>query len=319
MGQTPTPAVETPSGSKNRYPFQVISAFVLKLIALVSMLIDHTAVMFYETYWLYQQPADSPVYTWLDFARRIGRLAFPLFVFMLVEGMNKTHNRKKYMLRLFYIWIFFFLIGLVFSGIPGHRITSLWTGSAFTDLLCYALFIVFYERKDRKRWLCLLPVGFIVASYAFLVTKDYTSNAALNRYEFLASWYTLYGLIFFFICYFAHPLAEKIMAKKIAAQGLSLEDYRRMPSYQGVVDILIAVGMILLTGFGCLFGALVPSYLDTVFMLGTQWCAVFVIIPILLYNGSLGYHAKWFHWSEYLFYPIHLLILGFLVYFLNSL
>ena len=33
-------------------------------------------------------------------------------------------------------------------------------------------------------------------------------------------------------------------------------------------------------------------------------------IPIWLYRGEQGYHAKWFRYFCYAFYPVHLLILG---------
>lgn len=67
-----------------------MSAFVLKLIAAASMLIDHAAVVFIQS--------DSWPYT---ICRIIGRLAFPIFSFLIVEGFYHTSNIKKYLLRLF--------------------------------------------------------------------------------------------------------------------------------------------------------------------------------------------------------------------------
>ncbi|MBQ2453108.1 MAG: hypothetical protein II497_01520, partial [Lachnospiraceae bacterium] len=57
----------------------------LKLIAVVSMLIDHTGdVLFPGQLWL----------------RYIGRLAFPIYCFLIVEGFIHTRNVMKYMARL---------------------------------------------------------------------------------------------------------------------------------------------------------------------------------------------------------------------------
>ena len=62
------------------------TAFHLKMIAIITMLIDHTQVIFPEVF--------SP---WL---RVVGRLAFPLFAFLLAEGFRHTRSRGKFLLRL---------------------------------------------------------------------------------------------------------------------------------------------------------------------------------------------------------------------------
>lgn len=62
-----------------------LSGSSLKIIAIITMLIDHIgAVLFPQCYLL----------------RFIGRLAFPIFCFLLVEGFTHTRNVKKYALRL---------------------------------------------------------------------------------------------------------------------------------------------------------------------------------------------------------------------------
>ena len=62
-----------------------LSGFDLKCIAVFSMLVDHMGAYLY------------PSQTWM---RYVGRLAFPIFGFLIVEGFLHTRNVKKYMGRL---------------------------------------------------------------------------------------------------------------------------------------------------------------------------------------------------------------------------
>ena len=78
-----------------------LSGTALKRIACLSMLIDHIGASCIEaTYGVaYRTP---PQIVQLDLVLRlIGRLAFPIFCFLLVEGFLHTHDVKKYIGRLF--------------------------------------------------------------------------------------------------------------------------------------------------------------------------------------------------------------------------
>lgn len=72
-----------------RYGKVSMNGFNLKLIAMITMFIDHMAAILL--------PSESTA--WLV-CRSIGRLAFPIFCFLLVEGFLHTHNVKKYLARL---------------------------------------------------------------------------------------------------------------------------------------------------------------------------------------------------------------------------
>lgn len=64
-----------------------LSNFSLKIIALVTMTIDHIGLFF--------------AFPYSSLFRIIGRISFPIFVFLLVEGFYHTKDRRKYFFRLF--------------------------------------------------------------------------------------------------------------------------------------------------------------------------------------------------------------------------
>lgn len=79
------------SSDRNLMHFKGINGFQLKMIAIITMFIDHMAAV------LISPDTDWNLY---KFCRIIGRLAFPIFCFLLVEGFFHTKNIKKYILRL---------------------------------------------------------------------------------------------------------------------------------------------------------------------------------------------------------------------------
>lgn len=70
----------------------IFSETTIKIIAMISMLIDHIALCI-PYIWMHQD-----VYRIM---RNIGRIAFPIFCFCIIEGYYHTSDVKKYILRLF--------------------------------------------------------------------------------------------------------------------------------------------------------------------------------------------------------------------------
>lgn len=63
-----------------------MSSFVLKIIAIITMFIDHIGYAIFGNF---------------SFFNYIGRVSFPIFAFQISEGYIHTKNLKKYSLRLF--------------------------------------------------------------------------------------------------------------------------------------------------------------------------------------------------------------------------
>ena len=102
---------------------------LLKLIAILTMAIDHTGVIFFPgTLWL----------------RLIGRIAFPLFCWGIVIGSEKTRNWKRYALR---------LIILAFISQPFYMLALNHTLTQFSVMA--TLFLGFMAIQGmRLKWHC---------------------------------------------------------------------------------------------------------------------------------------------------------------------
>ena len=70
--------------AKSRFAF--LSSSTLKIIAMAAMVLDHYSVIFNGT--------ESTVF------RHIGRIAFPIFAFLIAEGAKRSKNKLKYAIRL---------------------------------------------------------------------------------------------------------------------------------------------------------------------------------------------------------------------------
>lgn len=85
----------------NRANCKIFSAFTLKVLACVFMLIDHIGVML------------CPDILWL---RVVGRLAYPLFAYFIAEGCRYTKNKLRRFLSVFILGVVCELVYVLFTG-----------------------------------------------------------------------------------------------------------------------------------------------------------------------------------------------------------
>lgn len=141
-----------------------ISGAALKWIAIITMLIDHSAAVFGNeiTAYFYSQIP----YICL---RGIGRLAFPIFCFLLVEGYVHTSNRMKYGVRLF---IFAIISEIPFDLAFNGRLN--WTyQNVFFTLTLGLIAISVLEYFQSNPWIGrVLACGVVLA--AELLNTDYS-------------------------------------------------------------------------------------------------------------------------------------------------
>ena len=142
--------------------YKILSGSGLKCLALITMIIDHVAVVLLKNsrIILLQNWFGAPL-TLYTLMRKVGRLAFPIYCFLLAEGFLHTRDRKKYGLNL--------LLFAVISEIPWnleHTGTLLYPSQNvfFTLFLGYlGLCCVEYLKEQPRRQLALLLILVLVA------------------------------------------------------------------------------------------------------------------------------------------------------------
>lgn len=163
-----------------------ISASVLRIIALLSMLIDHFAVIVIRNGKLYGYSeeyyamalATAEGQRWLrlyEICRVAGRLSFPLFCFLLVQGFVHTSNLRKYVLRV--------LILALVSELPYDLAMSNATYDLAHQNVCFTLLIGLlvmagmkrYRLRTERKWGCVL-LGCLMA---YLLRGDYAVSGVL--------------------------------------------------------------------------------------------------------------------------------------------
>ncbi|KSV59106.1 TraX family protein [Acetivibrio ethanolgignens] len=135
-----------------------ISGSTLKILAVISMLIDHTAAILLE-----------PLHPYYTLCRNLGRLAFPIFCFLLVEGYVHTRDVKKYGLRLFIFAIISEIpFDLAFSG----SIVNMHYQNVFFTLLLGLCVLYFLDRFQEPVLRVLVIILGMAA--ATLLHTDYS-------------------------------------------------------------------------------------------------------------------------------------------------
>lgn len=91
--------------NQKSHSFRCLTGSSLKIIAILAMAIDHFAASILLYGFLQTQDGvfdlTGNLYIIYNLMRTIGRIAFPIFCFSLVEGFFHTSNRTRYAMRLF--------------------------------------------------------------------------------------------------------------------------------------------------------------------------------------------------------------------------
>ncbi len=276
----------------------IFSSFVLKVIALSTMTIDHFgAIVLYNAGWM-----SGGYYLIM---RTIGRIAFPLFMFMIVEGILHTHRPWRYFLRLALSGIFIGLAIWVGVLLSGEQMIS---GNIFVDLLAVAFTIWVLRQKGYLKLLGIIPVAYIFLDFALDIS---------SVFPYASAQYGLYGLTMGLFYYAGYLIIRRTGKTACEKYQIDYEGYLLTDQYRWNANAVASISLLTTNVLWYIIFRIDPS-LDTVFIT-FQSLSVLTGIILLYYNGKRGYDAKWFRFGSYAYYPLHIILLYLLSYLVVTL
>ena len=241
-----------------------ITGNMLKFFAIISMLLDHIGYIFFPQY---------------RFLRYIGRMAYPIFIFLFLEGFIHTHNKTKYFLRLF--------IFAIISEIPFDL--------AFRKKL-------FYPQYNNVMWSFVLGFICILIENIHQKRKRFEKCFLKNIPEIIFMAICLFLAGYFNIDYGVWGVISIIAGYLVIS---SKEPSDMYPSFLG---LNIPNGRLpdknRLNLIACAVICMILFIKSSV-----EIYAFFILFPVYFYNGKLGRKNTVLKYFFYAFYPLHLLVL----------
>ena len=167
----------------------------LKLIALIFMTVDHVGALLLPQYKL---------------LRIIGRLAFPIFAYMIAEGCRHTSHRLRYPLTIF-------CVGIVVQLLFWYTRQSLYQHILITFTLSILL-IYSLEQASEKGGVWMIAAGFALAAVSFICLF---LASFLPRRGFRID-YGLCGVLLPVLIFAAQTRAQKLLAAAIGLTGVCI-------------------------------------------------------------------------------------------------
>lgn len=145
---------------------RIIDGTTLKLIAIISMLIDHVGSMFF------------PGVLWM---RAVGRLAMPIFAFCVAEGYLHTRNRMRYLCRL---GIFAVISELPFDLAFFGCLEATHQNIMATFFLAVLELMIYDNICSRRNSTLAMAVVFAMAALSLLLGVDYSLFGIITVFAF---------------------------------------------------------------------------------------------------------------------------------------
>ena len=279
-----------------------MTAFVVKIIAIVCMLIDHVGAIF----------PGTP-----DWFRLIGRIAFPIYAYFIAEGCIHTKNIEKYLLRLGIFALISqvpFALAFNYPGLSAVTVSAMLASVSFLHFtnVFYSLFlavacITIYIKLQRKsnKLFAFIPLV-IMIPIAFLLWREYL----LPVIAIYSAAVLVLSLSLPEDRSGKEPgIGDKILALIPALPVVLLGDLLSTDYGTFAVVLILFLYLVqtkvmrlavLALGVAFLYGVAHSSLIHMGF-------AFIAVVILYFYNGRRGISMKWFF---YWFYPVHLAVLA---------
>jgi hypothetical protein len=152
-----------------------MSAFDIKIIAIITMVIDHTGLFFFPQDFLF---------------RIIGRLSFPLFAWLIANGARHTHNIKRYALRL----IIFACISQIPFMLANKHLDPNFNTLNVLFTLFLGLIAIIAIKKTKNKFLCAVWI-ILAAIIAQTANTDYGYTGVFSIVAFYLFFHKRIALI----------------------------------------------------------------------------------------------------------------------------
>ncbi len=284
-----------------------MSVFLLKIIALATMIVDHTGFFLGNN-----SMVSSDVYSLM---RAVGRIAFPIYAFLLVNGFQKTSNRQRYLSRL--------ILFAVLSQIPFTLTFSL-SNYGYGNPEYFSLAFN-YELLPYLAFTLCAVIAYILlvkANISALYMALFLLLGGIMWFQFRYVQFLGGTLNIFYTLSFA--LAAMAVLDDLGDRDKSLVKTVVLGTLLAVATVLLVpnsdygyMGLVLMLGL-YVFRRWRAAQLAVIGLWcffeywgsGPQlmfWFSLISLLPVLLYNGKKGPAMKL---AFYAVYPLHLLVLG---------
>ncbi len=241
-----------------------LSTMALKIIAIICMVIDHIAFYF-----------EDSIDTGLCLVMRvIGRLAMPIFLFLIINGFFKTKNLKRYILRLFRLAVFTQLV-IWILGVINYNVIDSFNSYINTNInIVFSFVLILILIKSINEIMAQRKHVFMNSIVMLII---YLIYIAFNMNPFITIDYDI-NLMFLAIIYY---VAFSFKNNNI-----------------NIYNVILTIGIVFIA---------VLSSIDLFMMLGM----IFVIPILLLYNEKEGYKSLKLQSLFYSIFPIqHFILYG---------
>lgn len=278
-----------------------LNSLFLKIIAAVLMTLDHYALLFLQS--------NSNAYYIL---RAIGKISFPIFAYLAFESALRTKHIKKYLITLFSFSLFLDVFGYIFGAIKNITISSNpFIGNVFTDLFLGVFTIYLLKIKSKFSFLAIIPIAYALLSNV-IINDSYGTL-------FKTDWGS-FSITFFLLLYFIREIYHIYLINKAKQFQIDKESLYESTSITTINNVLASLSLLLTELLFYLIYMIdnTTSFIPNEYVpIGTY--STLAIVFILLFNGKRGKDNKIIRYSFYIYYPLHLIILGIISLFFGTL